>query len=146
MRSLLLIAFIYYTIPSLAQVPTPESVFGFKPGADYKMADYSQTSDYFQKVAKSSSRVKLTQIGETSMGKPMWLMMISSSKNLKKLEQYKSSSEKLARAKISENEARKIAKSGKTIVWIDAGMHASERAGAQMIPDLLYTLATDNSD
>jgi len=129
-----------------AQVPTPESVFGFKPGADYKMADYSQTSDYFQKVARASPRVKLTQIGETSMGNPMYLMFISSAKNIRKLEQYRTLSEKMARAKISENEARKLSKTGKAIVWIDAGMHANERAGAQMMPDLLYTLATNNSE
>ncbi len=131
---------------SYAQVPTPESVLGFKPGTDYKIADYSQTTDYFKKVAASSSRVQLKQIGLTSMGKPMWLMIVSSAKNLRKLNQYKSTSEKLARAKISDSEARKLSKSGKTIVWIDAGMHATERAGAQMIPDLLYALASDNSD
>ena len=130
----------------VAQVPTPESVLGFKPGTDYKIADFSQTSEYFKKVAAASPRVKLTQIGQTSMGKPMWLMFISSAKNIKKLEQYRTISEKMARAKIGEAEARKLANSGKAVVWIDAGMHANERAGAQMMPNLLYTLATDESD
>ncbi len=130
----------------IAQVPTPESVLGFKPGDDYKMADFGQTSEYFKKVAAASSRVKLTQIGETSMGKPMWLLFVSSAKNIKKLEQYRTISEKMARARIGEAEARKLANSGKAVVWIDAGMHANERAGAQMMPNLLYTLATDESE
>ena len=32
-------------------VPTPESVFGFRPGADYKLATYDQSVDYFKRVA-----------------------------------------------------------------------------------------------
>ena len=98
------------------QVPTPESVLGFKPGTDYKMADFTQTSEYFKRVASASPRVKLTQIGETSTGKPMWLMFISSAKNIKKLEQFRAISEKLARAKIGKDEARKLANSGKAVV------------------------------
>ena len=129
-----------------AQVPKPEAVLGFEPGADYQIADYNQTTDYFQRVAEASSRVQIRQIGETSMGQPMWLMYISSSRNLRRLEQWRSTSEKLARARISEREARALSKSGKAIVWIDAGMHATERAGAQMVPELLYRLATEETD
>lgn len=145
MRNKLLIVLLLVTTFGWGQVPTPESVLGFKPGADYKIADYEQTSAYFNRVAETSPRVQITTIGETSMGRPMWLMFISSEDNLKKLESFRETSEKLARARISESEARKLAASGKAIVWIDAGMHATERAGAQMVPDLLYTLATDNS-
>jgi len=128
------------------QVPRPEAILGFQPGADYKIADFSQTTEYFQKVASASSRVQLIQIGKTSMGRPMWLMYVSSAKNLKKLEQWRSTSEKLARARISDSEARKFAQSGKVVVWIDAGMHATEAAGAQMVPELLYRLATEETD
>ncbi|MBI4539211.1 MAG: hypothetical protein HY704_06870, partial [Gemmatimonadetes bacterium] len=32
------------------QVPHPKDVFGFEPGADYKMADYTQVQDYLRKL------------------------------------------------------------------------------------------------
>src|SRR5919106_1752138 len=45
--------------------PTPESVFGFRPGADYKLATYDQSVDYFKKIAGSSKYVKLVDAGKT---------------------------------------------------------------------------------
>ncbi len=37
-----------------AQVPTPESVIGWKPGADYKLADYGQIRAYFEALDLAS--------------------------------------------------------------------------------------------
>lgn len=34
----------------VSQVPTPESVIGWKPGADYKLADYDQLAGYFRQL------------------------------------------------------------------------------------------------
>ena len=49
-------------------VPTPESVFGFRPGADYKLATYDQSVDYFKKLAAASKYVKLVEAGKTTPG------------------------------------------------------------------------------
>ena len=38
------------------RLPSPESVFGFRPGADYKLATYDQSIDYFKKLAAASER------------------------------------------------------------------------------------------
>jgi len=35
-------------------IPTPESVLGFQPGADYRLANYEQVLAYFQKVDAAS--------------------------------------------------------------------------------------------
>jgi len=40
-------------------IPTPESVFGFRPGADYKLATYDQSVDYFKKLDAATKYVKL---------------------------------------------------------------------------------------
>ena len=56
---------------SLAQVPAPESVLGFEPGADYKMADWDQVRGYYEKLDAASDRVQMTTIGTTSMGRSM---------------------------------------------------------------------------
>lgn len=46
---LTLFSFVLY-----AQVPKPSDVFGFKPGADYKLASYDQMLDYYEKLDSKS--------------------------------------------------------------------------------------------
>lgn len=128
-----------------AQVPTPESVFGFRPGADYKMADYQQMLDFYQKLDAASARVMMTEIGKSTNGRPIKLIFISSEKNLKNLARYREISAKLASGRIPEQEAKALAQEGKAIVWFDAGLHATERAPAQMTPELAYRIATEES-
>src|SRR5213592_4339092 len=76
------------SLPSLAAgqkalaLPTPESVFGFPVGADYKLFTYDQSIDYFKKLAAATNRVKLINVGKTSFGKPWTAAIISSPANL----------------------------------------------------------------
>ena len=44
---------------------------------------------YFQKLARASDRILLTEFGKTAMGKPMYIAYISAPENLKKLDQYR---------------------------------------------------------
>lgn len=129
-----------------AQVPTPESVFGFKVGTDYKLADYDQMLTYYDKLVASSDRIKMIDIGQSVMGKPIKLMFISSAENLQRLDRFKNISEQLAKAKMEEAVANQLVKDGKAIVWIDAGMHASERACAQMSSELAYKLVAEETE
>jgi hypothetical protein len=132
--------------PLHAQVPPPAEVFGFEPGEDYKLADYGQLTEYYQRLAASSDRVRIQEIGRTTRGQPMWVLFISSPENLAQLERYRSISERLARARgLDDAEARRLASEGKAIVWIDSGLHSSEVAHAQHAPVLAHYMATDES-
>src|SRR5690625_4405759 len=90
-----------------AQTPKPSDVFGFKLGDDYKLASYDQMLDYYEKLEGSSDRIKKIEIGETTQGRPMVLLMISSKENLKELDHWKEISRKLAKARIDSIEAQK---------------------------------------
>ena len=130
----------------LAQkVPSPEDVYGFKVGTDYKLADYDQIQDYLEKLDQASDRIKKIEIGTTVLGRPMYLMFISTKENLDQLDKWKDISTKLARAKIDDKEAQKLSQEGKAIVWIDGGMHSTELAHGQMTSELAYTLATSET-
>src|SRR5271169_5908337 len=107
-------------------IPPPESVFGFKPGADFHLADYELISKYFQTLAVASPRIKLQDIGPTGYGKRMFIAIISSEENLRNLEKYKGIAQQLAAGKIGEDTARKLSEEGKAVVWIDGGLHATE--------------------
>ena len=126
-------------------VPSPEDVYGFKVGADYKLADYAQIEGYLSKLDDASNRVKKVEIGTTVLGRKMYILFISSEENLKQLDKWKDISAKLARVQVTEDEALKLSEEGKAIVWVDGGMHSTELAHGQMTSELAYTLATSET-
>ncbi|WP_305982526.1 M14 family metallopeptidase [Roseivirga thermotolerans] len=144
----LLICALLMALPGVmeAQIPHPRETFGHEVGADYKLADYDQMLEYYDKLAASTERVQMVEIGKSVMGRPIKLFFISSEKNMAQLERWREISEKLSRAEISEAEARQLAKEGKAIVWFDGGMHATERAHAQMTSELAWRVAAEESE
>jgi hypothetical protein len=133
--------------PLHAQVPTPASVIGFEPGEDFKLADYAQLTAYYQALAAASDRVRIREIGRTTRGLPMFVLYISSPENLARLDEWRSISARLALAQgLGEAEARRLAREGRAVVWIDAGLHSTEVAHSQMAPHLAHHLATDETD
>lgn len=131
---------------AFGQLPKPSEAFGFEPGADYKMATYDQMLAYYAKLDAATDRVRMIEIGKSVRGRPIKLIFISSEENMKSLDKWKDISAKMARATISKDEARKLSKEGKAVIWFDGGMHASEKAHAQMTPELLYRIAAEESD
>jgi len=124
-------------------VPAPESVLGFRPGADYKLATYDQSLDYFKRVAAATRLVKLVQAGTTSQGRPMYFALVSSPENLARIDRYREIARRLAHpAGLSERGARQLAKEGRAFVHIDGGLHSTEVAGPQHTALLLYDLVT----
>ncbi len=126
-------------------VPTPDSVFGFAPGADYHLADFEQMTKYYQALAAASPRIRLQNIGPTGYGRQMFIAIISSEENLRELDHYKSIVQQLASGKLDEATARKLADEGKAVVWIDGGLHATEVAGAQQSPELAYMVVSEET-
>ncbi len=135
---------IFLSMASFAQdIPTPKEIVGFEPGADYHLLTYEQSLKYYKALADATDMVELEFIGNSSMGKPMMAVIISSKENMANLEHYREISLKLAHAKgLTDEQARELAREGKAIVYIDAGMHASEVAAVQTLPNLAYELVT----
>ena len=124
-----------------APVPTPESVFGFAPGADYKLATYDQSIAFFKKLAAASRYIKLIEAGRTSQGRTMYFALISSPQNLAKLDRHREIWQRLAHPQgLTDVEAQKLAAEGKALVHIDGGLHSTEVAGPQHTPLLAYSL------
>jgi len=149
-RAAILLTFLFVccTFPTLAQtVPTPESVLGHKPGDDFYLASYDDSREYFRRLAASSKRIKLITVGKTTRGLDWEIALISSPENLSKLDRYKEISRRLADGRgLSDQEARTLAREGKTIVHIDGGLHSTEVAGAQQSINLAYKLVSSQGD
>src|SRR5204863_6388307 len=117
-----------------SQITTPQQQFGFNIGDDYVLVNYTRYVDYLKKLDRESDRLTVEEIGKSSEGRIMYLAIITSPENQKKLERYKEISARLAHAEgLSEDQARSLAAEGKTVVWIDGGLHANEVLGAQQL-------------
>src|ERR1035438_6810228 len=130
-------------VAAFAQVPTPESVLGHKPGDDFYLATYEDALGYFKKVAGSSDRIKLVNVGKTTRGREWWIAFISDPANLAQLDHYKDVSRRLALSRgITDEQAHALARETKPIIHIDGGLHATEVAHHQHTIQLGYDLIT----
>ncbi|MCC9167272.1 M14 family metallopeptidase [Pontibacter harenae] len=143
-RSLALLLLLQASISAWAQeLPSPKEHFGFDIGDDYHLANYTQTETYFKKLAEASDRVKLVDIGLTEEGRHQYMLIVSSPKNIKQLGRYKEISQKLARAEnLTDEQARALAVEGKSVVWIDGGLHATETVGAHQLIETIWQLVS----
>jgi hypothetical protein len=132
-----------FVVTQAQNIPSPKSHFGFNIGDNYHLATFTQTEGYFKKLAAASNKVKLQVIGKTEEGRNQYMLIVSDPSNIKQLEKYKSISQKLARAEdLSDADAKQLAKDGKSVVWIDGGLHATEVVGAHQLIQTIYTLLT----
>jgi hypothetical protein len=128
-------------------VPTPESSFGFPVGADNKLFDYEQSIAYFRRLAATSNRIKLIEVGKTSFGRTFTVALISSPENLAHLDQIRRTNLRIAHPEgLTDSAAHRLARDGKVIVDISGGLHASEIAGSQHTPLLAYQLLANAND
>ena len=129
------------TAPAQIALPAPESVFGFPPGADYKLFNYDRAIAYLKELGASTNYVRLIEAGRTTQGRVMYFAFLSSPDNLANLDRYRDISQRLAHPQgLSEADARQLARDGKPIVHIDGGLHSTEVAGGQMVPLLAYDI------
>lgn len=126
------------------QVTTPEKFFGFRMGADRKIARWDKLVEYYRLLeTQGGGKVKVTDMGPTEMGNPFLLVVVTSPANQKNLEQLRLNNLKLSDPRgVPEAEIRRIAAATKPVVCMTMSMHATEIGGAQMSPELVYDLVT----
>lgn len=133
-------------LPLLAAPPAPKAHFGFEPGDDYRLAGYEEVMSYLRQLAAASDRIRLVEFGRSSEGRPMIAAFLSDAANLRQLERWKEINRRLALGQAGAEEAQRLAREGKAIVWIDSGLHATEVAPVQHAPHLAYRMVTDESE
>jgi hypothetical protein len=124
-----------------SSLPTPESVWGFAPGQDGRLATYDQSIAYFRKLAEASRNIRLFEAGKTSQGRTYVYAAISSPENLAKIDHYREIAQRIAHPEgLTDEEAHALAREGKVILHVDGGLHATESAGPQHTPLLAYDI------
>ena len=126
-----------------AQVPSPETFFGFPMGADTELASWPRIREYFEQVARLSDRVELVDAVPTTDGNRLIAAIVSAPENIARLEAIRAANARLADPRtLGEDDAKSIAAAHKVVLAIGASIHASEIGATQAANELLYTLAT----
>lgn len=131
----------------MSQIKTPKDFFGQTPGADRVMIHWHRLVAYYRDVAANSDRILLEDMGKTSEGNDFLILYISSPQNLARIEEYRRISMTLADPRgLSQEEIESLAQNGKAIVFQSYGLHSNEVGGPQMVPHMLYELATSDEE
>lgn len=127
-------------------IPAPESALGFKIGTDRKLAKWEQFVAYFKQLAAASDRVKVDDLGKTTLGRPFIVATITSAKNMKWLEEFKNIQRRLADPRtITPEQAEELIGRGKTVVAITCSIHSTEVGGTFTGTELTYRLASEDT-
>ncbi len=128
----------------IPDIPTPADHFGFDMGTDRELADWDALLAYYDQVAEGSSRVRIDTLGMTTRGRPFVMLTVSSSENLRRLDEIREINQRLADPRTIESEAdlENLLADGKAVVLITNHIHSFEVGSGQMPPRLLHRLAT----
>jgi hypothetical protein len=134
------------TVVAQKHITSPEAAFGFKPGTDRKLADWSELTAYFKKLASESDRIRYDEVGKTTEGRPFITVTISAPENLAHLSRYQEIQRKLADPRTtSADEAKQLIAEGKTVLVVTCNVHSTEIASSQSATEYAYQLATGDT-
>ena len=134
-------------VPQATGITSPKEEWGHNIGDDYFLANYQQLMAYWKKLDSQSDRMQLVEIGQTALKRPQLMAIITSPANHARLDRYKEISRQLSLAEgLTDEQARALAKEGKSVVWVDGGLHASEVLGAQQLMELVYQMVSQNDE
>ena len=133
-------------LPASATVPTPLKVIGHIIGTPGVLDRTTDIYKYFDAIDKASPRVKVWRIGKTEEGRDMIIAAIADEATLEDLDKYRDMLAALGDPRrTTPEEAQKLIHTAKPIYYITSGIHSPEFGGPEMLMELAYRLAVDES-
>ncbi len=133
-------------LPASAKVPTPLKYLGHIIGAPGVLDHVAQLHGYLAAIAKASPRAKYWSIGQTDQGEEMVMLAIADSATIANLERYRGYLHELTDPRrTTEARAQQLLHTAKPIYWITSGMHSTETGGPEMLMELAYRLAVEET-
>jgi len=132
----------FATAQSKSEIRSPESVFGFVPGSDRQLVDYGELVDYLLELAAASDRVEMREVGESPLGRTMYVAFISAPENLKRLDELQEINKRLALdPAIPPDERADLVRDGRVFLLETLSMHSGEVAPSQSLPIFAHDMA-----
>jgi hypothetical protein len=119
------------------KIPLPKQTLGFEIGQRHLRHD--QLKQYFNTLADSSKRMKITTIGQTAQLREQFLVTISSQENLANLEQIFAKRD--VHQKKSQSNKKNQTEKEPLVLWLGYSVHGDEISGANAAMIVAYYLA-----
>jgi hypothetical protein len=133
-------------LPKVAGVPSPKDVLGYHIGTPKKLTRTTEIYKYYRELAAKSPRVKVINIGQTDEGRECLVVIIANEETIKNLETYRGHLAQLSDPRrITEAQAQEIISKAKPIYHLMAGLHSGETGPPEMLMELAYRLAVEDS-
>ncbi len=122
-------------------VPTPKSVLGYEIGEYH--TSYLGVVRYVEALARAvPERVKLVPIGESYERRPMMLLVISTPRNIARLDDIKRDMQRLGDPRgLAEADAEAIVQRLPAVTWDNFGNDGNESAAVEAALEMAYRLA-----
>ncbi|MDQ3081583.1 MAG: hypothetical protein M3R07_05145, partial [Gemmatimonadota bacterium] len=135
------------TLPASATVPTPLKVLGYVPGTIGKLSYVADINRYFAAVAASSPRTKLFSLGRSDEGREMIALAVADEATIANLESFRTQLGRLADPRgLAPAEKARLIRDAKPIYWLTGAIHSPETGSPEMLMELAYRLAVDDSE
>jgi hypothetical protein len=133
-------------LPFAEGIPTPLEVLGHIAGAKDILTYSADVYKYMRALAAATPRVKVFDIGKTEEGRDWILVAVADEETIKNLDKYKAINARLADPRgLTETDAQSLMKQAKPIYWATGGMHSGETGSVEMLMELAYRVAVDES-
>ncbi len=134
-------------LPYSATVPTPLKVLGYVPGTLGRLSRTADLNKYFRALAAASPRVKVFSAGKSDEGREMIVVAIADEGTIARLDDYRAKMTRLADPRGLDSATKaQLVHEAKPIYWLTGAIHAPETGSPEMLMELAYRLAVDESD
>lgn len=139
-KSILFSFSVFFIAFSFAQTESPEQFLGYKLGTRY--TPHYRLVNYFQQLAdKNPETVKMVKYGETNEGRPLFIAIISSAKNMSRIEDIRRNN--LALAHQVEGDANADAPA---IIWLSYNVHGNETSSSEAAMQTAFSLVDPSNN
>jgi len=133
-------------LPKVAGVPSPKDVLGYHVGQPQKLTRTADLYRYYRALEKATPRVKVINIGQTDEGRECLVVFVANEDTIRNLETYRGYLAQLADPRnLTEAQAQDIIAKSKPIYHLSAGLHSGETGPPEMLMELAYRLAVEDS-
>ena len=133
-------------LPASTTVPTPLKVLGYVPGTIGKLSHVADINRYFEALTDASPRTKWFSMGMSDEGREMIVVAIADEQTIKRLDEYRAMTARLADPRsLTAVERARLIKTAKPIYYLTGSIHSPETGSPEMLMELAYRLAVDES-
>jgi len=134
-------------LPASPTVPTPLAALGYVPGTVGRLSYVADMNRYLRTLAQTSPRVKVFTLGTSDAGKELIVAAIGDDSAIAHLDLTRAALGRLADPRGLDSATRaRLVRDTKAIYWLTGSIHSAESGSPEMLMELAYRLAVEESD